>query len=150
MDVLAQSRRRRLYEPVLVWQWPIRIFHWVFASAITVLFVTGIYITHPISNATGEAGGLSRMATVRTIHFTAAAVFTIAFFWRVAWFFLGNRYARSGFPQLWLPSWWRSFLRQAWNYLRHDYRDVHLGHNALAGLSYVIVPVWVRTGRTLS
>ncbi len=30
---------------VKVWRWPVRLFHWLNALAITVLFFTGIYIT---------------------------------------------------------------------------------------------------------
>lgn len=43
--------RRQVY----VWQFPIRFFHWVNAVAITVLFLTGMYIGHPIFVSPGEA-----------------------------------------------------------------------------------------------
>ncbi len=35
------------FERILVWQAPIRIFHWINAAAITVLFLTGLYIASP-------------------------------------------------------------------------------------------------------
>ncbi len=130
----GEARYRRIY----VWQRPIRLFHWVNALAITALFSTGLYIASPVLTSTGEPYDNFVMGRVRQIHFVAAFVFAIAFMWRIYWFWFGNTYARSGFPYVWRLAWWKDLFRQAFDYLRLDFGHIHLGHNALAGLSYTI------------
>ncbi|MCA8963370.1 MAG: Ni/Fe-hydrogenase, b-type cytochrome subunit [Planctomycetes bacterium] len=142
----AAAPAEPIFKQELVWQWPIRLFHWLNALAFVVLFLTGLYISDPIFSPAGEAYGNQTMGYVRMTHFIAAAVFTVGFFWRICWFWLGNRYARSGFPYVWRARWWRNLVRQTWDYLRLDFGHVHMGHNALAGLAYTLVPViggWV-------
>lgn len=146
VSVPRGGRDGQLYRQQLVWQWQVRLFHWAYAGSILVLFATGLYISHPIATPAGEAYGNHTMAYVRLVHFTAAAVFCVAFFWRIYWFWFGNRYARSGFPYVWRARWWRDLLRQVWDYVRLDFGHAHMGHNALAGLSYTLVPIlggWV-------
>lgn len=126
------------YTRVYVWQWGLRSFHWVAAAAITALFATGLMIAQPTLTATGEPYDVFVMARVRQIHFAAGYVFAIAFVWRIYWFFAGNKYARSGFPYVWRADWWRKLVHQAWGYVKLDFGRPHLGHNALAGLSYVL------------
>lgn len=138
-----------LFERQLVWQWPIRLFHWAFAGSTLVLFATGLFINRPWFSTTGSTEGYL-MGWVRWAHFAAAAVFTVAFVWRVAWFFLGNRHARSGVPSVWRPPWWRDVGSQALAYLRFDFRRVHTGHNALAGLSYVVFVVGLGLGQIVT
>jgi Ni/Fe-hydrogenase 1 B-type cytochrome subunit len=126
------------YERVYVWQWPIRIFHWTLAASITVLFATGLMIASPILTATGEPFEVFVHARVRQVHFIAGFVFAVAYVWRAWWFLMGNRFARTGFPFFWRPSWWRELVQQAYDYLRFDFGTPHIGHNALGGLSYVL------------
>ena len=126
---------RRTY----VWQWPIRIFHWVNAVSLTVLFCTGLYIAWPIFSPGGGAFNHFLMSTVRQVHFTFAFIFVINFLWRIYWFWVGNEYARSGFPFVWKKAWWRDLFRQAWQYLSLRRGFVHLGHNALSGVTYTFV-----------
>jgi Ni/Fe-hydrogenase 1 B-type cytochrome subunit len=126
------------YERVYVWQWPIRIFHWVTVLAVIVLFATGYFIAFPFLTSGGGESGVFVMAWARQLHVVAGFVFGIAFVWRMVWFVLGNRYARSGFPFVWRRSWWRDLFQQMWDYMRLDFGTVHMGHNALAGLSYTI------------
>jgi Ni/Fe-hydrogenase 1 B-type cytochrome subunit len=135
---LAEPER---YERVYVWQWPIRIFHWTAVAAIMVLFATGLLIANPILTATGEPFEVFVMARVRQVHFAAGFVFLVAYLWRCYWFVMGNRFARSGFPYFWLPSWWRDLATQAWDYMRFDFGTPHLGHNSLGGLSYTLFVV---------
>ncbi|HHQ48130.1 MAG TPA: Ni/Fe-hydrogenase, b-type cytochrome subunit [Acidobacteria bacterium] len=140
-DVARQPHRyfRRKY----VWQWPIRVFHWVNATCIVVLFATGLYISHPVLSPTGEAYGNFVMGRVRQIHFTFAFIFIINFIWRIYWFWFGNRYARSGFPFVWKATWWRDLFRQMGDYLALRRGHVHLGHNALAGLVYTVFVIFL-------
>ena len=135
-DVAARPHRyfRRMY----VWQWPIRIFHWINAICVTVLFSTGLYIASPILAPAGEPYTHFVMARVRMIHFVFAFLFATNFLWRIYWFWMGNNYARSGFPFVWRRQWWSDLFRQVGDYLRLKRGHVHLGHNALGGLSYTI------------
>ena len=131
-------RPHRYFRRKYVWQWPIRIFHWVNALAVSVLFLTGLYISWPILSPTGEAYDNSVMATVRQIHFAFAFVFVINFLWRIYWFWAGNNYARSGFPFVWKKAWWKDLGEQVHEYVRLRRGHIHLGHNALGGLSYTL------------
>jgi Ni/Fe-hydrogenase 1 B-type cytochrome subunit len=126
------------YQRVYVWQWGVRAFHWINALAIAVLFATGLYIADPSFTSTGEPYDVFVMARMRQIHFAAAFVFAIAFVWRMYFFWFGNKYARSGFPAVWKPKWWSDLFRQAQDYLTLRVGHGHLGHNALAGLSYTL------------
>jgi Ni/Fe-hydrogenase 1 B-type cytochrome subunit len=135
-DVVMRPHRyfRRKY----VWQWPVRVFHWVNAVCVFVLFLTGLYIASPILAPAGEPFNHFVMARVRQIHFLFAFIFVTNFLWRIYWFWMGNNYARSGFPFVWRKNWWRDLFRQLGDYLRLQPGHVHLGHNALGGLSYTI------------
>jgi Ni/Fe-hydrogenase 1 B-type cytochrome subunit len=121
-----------------VWQLPVRLTHWANALSITALFFTGLYIGSPILAPAGEAWKNFVMGGIREIHFIFAYVFLFGFTIRSYWFWVGNNYSRSGFPMLWSRIWWRDLARQGWGYLRTKPGMPHLGHNALAGLSYTI------------
>jgi len=106
--------------------------------ALTVLFSTGLYIAWPMLAPAGEPWHNFLMAKVRQFHFAAAYVFLVNYAFRTYWFFMGNKFARSGFPMVWRRSWWSDLVRQGRDYLRLRQGHIHLGHNALAGLSYSI------------
>ncbi|MEE8468733.1 MAG: cytochrome b/b6 domain-containing protein, partial [Planctomycetota bacterium] len=126
---------------IYVWQWPIRIFHWVVALSVVALFVSGWLIAEPLLGSSGEPFDHFVMGRIRQVHIIAAMAFTLAFVWRSIWFFLGNRHARSGFPSVWKASWWADLARQAGDYMKLEAGDPHLGHNSLAGLSYTLFVV---------
>ena len=45
-----------MYQSKYVWEFPVRLTHWVTAAAIFVLFVTGLYIAYPVGGPPkGEA-----------------------------------------------------------------------------------------------
>jgi len=125
---------------VYVWQWPVRITHWLIALSILVLSATGIYMGHPFLTVSGPAGPRFVRGTVRLIHSYAAIVFTLAVLSRIAWMFLGNNYAR-----------WDKFIpvarkrRQGLGSTLRFYLFAlrkppgFIGHNPLAGLTYVAV-----------
>jgi len=125
-------------ERVYVWQWPVRLSHWLIVASIAVLAATGIYIGNPFLPVPGEATRHFVMGTVKTVHFGAAIVFTVAVIARVIWMFGGNPYAR--WYQLLPVS--RKRLRGIWNtlafylFLKRD-SPAFVGHNPLAGLVYV-------------
>lgn len=127
-----------LFRRRYVWQWPIRIYHWVNVVCLTAMFWTGLYIANPVFVQSGEAYEHFVMGRFRQVHFAFAFLFFVNFLWRVYWFYMGNKYTRSGFPFVWRRSWWTDLRRQTGDYLKFDRGHIHLGHNALGGLAYTV------------
>lgn len=120
-----------------VWEWPVRITHWINALSIVVLSVTGIYIGAPFLVAS-EAGTAYTMGWMRFIHYVFAYLFAISVVVRLIWFFVGNRHAS-----------WRAFVpwtsRDGWRDLTDTFKyytflerkvPEAVGHNALAAVAY--------------
>ena len=120
-----------------VWELPVRLTHWVTAAAIVVLFSTGLFISWPVFASHGEPYQQFLMGRFREVHFVAAYALLFSFLVRSYWFIAGNQYARSGMPEFWDPLWRKEFVEQVHEYLGKRRGVGHLGHNALAGLSYV-------------
>lgn len=127
-------------ERVRIWEWPVRLSHWLIAGSILVLSVTGVYIGNPFFGPTGEANRHFVMGTMKAVHFWAAMLFTVAVLGRLLWMFTGNPYAR-----------WKEFLpvtreRLAgiwptvgfYAFLRRSPPD-SIGHNPVAGGTYTLV-----------
>jgi len=125
---------------VYVWQLPVRITHWLIVLSILTLSVTGLYIGHPIVLATGEARYHFVMGTMRVVHLYSAIVFTLAVLARIAWMFIGNRYAR--WTEL-LPVQRRRFKGLWPTFKFYVFAKLEppafMGHNPLAGATYVAV-----------
>jgi Ni/Fe-hydrogenase 1 B-type cytochrome subunit len=129
------------YRRVYVWEWPVRMYHWVNAISVVVLIVSGYLIGRPISlGASPEAYQQYWFGAVRFSHFVTAFVFFFNFLVRIYWGFVGNRYAR-----------WTNFIphrHSQWHevvdVLKVDVAQVKLrgqlflGHNALAGFLYFL------------
>jgi len=126
-----------------VWELPVRISHWSNVLAIPVLFASGLYMGAPQLSPNGEAWHNFLMGRIREMHFIAAYVLLFSFLLRVYWFYVGNNYARSGFPFVWRKVWWEDLRSQSWQYLKLDRGHVHLGHNALAGASYTFFVIFL-------
>lgn len=137
-SVPARGAPHRFFRRRYVWQWPVRVFHWVNAICVAGLFATGLYIANPKLAPAGKAWHNLLMAKVHLVHYTMAYVMLVNFLWRSYWFWMGNAYARSGFPYVWSPRWWSDLFRQARDYLRLERGHIHLGHNSLGGLMYTI------------
>lgn len=142
MSTIAEANRAIHCVPssdlvrVYVWEWPVRITHWLIAASIIVLSATGIYIGRPFVISHSP----TFMATVKTVHSYTAIVFTLAVLSRIAWMFIGNSYAR-----------WYNFIPAH----RHRRKGLvgtfefyvfllrkppgYVGHNPLAGMTYVLV-----------
>jgi Ni/Fe-hydrogenase 1 B-type cytochrome subunit len=127
---------------VYVWQFTVRMFHWINAASIVVLAVTGYLIGRPIAFANASEPAFSYwFGTVRFIHFTAAYILIFNFLFRIYMGFAGNEFAS-----------WRNFIplkRSQRQEIARVFRvDVLLGkmeqplpstgHNALAGLVYFL------------
>lgn len=100
--------------PLYVYEAPVRVWHWVHATCIFCLIVTGFLIANPPPALGGEAGDHFLMGTIRMIHFIAAYVFIIGFLVRFYWALVGNKYARELFfasclRASWWKEWWHEF-----------------------------------------
>ena len=142
MAAVRESPQRRApgrpARAVYVWEWPVRIVHWVIVLTLVVLSVTGYYLGHPFFGG-GSAGrpGFA-VGGMRSAHEVAGFVFTAAVLTRIYWAFAGNRYAH-----------WRALVPIT----RTQFRDLRSmaayyalvrrspprtnGHNPLAGLAYL-------------
>lgn len=134
----------RSFKRVLVWELPVRVFHWVNVLTITVLTITGFIIANPpaiLSNM--EATDLHTFGIIRFIHFTAAYIFFFNMLMRIYWSFVGNRFAS------WRAFW--PFSKKMWNNVWHvlkvdillfnekeeDLSNISIGHNSIAAFSYI-------------
>ncbi|MDH3744195.1 MAG: Ni/Fe-hydrogenase, b-type cytochrome subunit [Acidobacteriota bacterium] len=125
---------------VYVWEWPVRVCHWLIAGSIWVLSITGIYIGNPMLVSSGPAGGNFLMGTAKLIHFYAAIVFTLSVLSRVLWMLVGNKYAAwdKFIPVRAIR---RKGLGPTLGYYLFTLRRPpgFVGHNPLAGLTYSLV-----------
>ena len=134
------------FKRVMVWELPVRIFHWLNVLCITVLGVTGFIIADPPAlMSTSEAVDSYWFGTVRMIHFTTAYIFLLNYIARIYWAFRGNYYSnwRAFFP----------FSKKAWGNIKHVLKidillqneevevlkNISVGHNYVASLSYVVL-----------
>ncbi len=129
------------YEPVYVYEAPVRLWHWLMMLAMIVLAVTGYLIGSPLPAIGGEATFSYFFATIRMIHFIAAMLFAVLFIVRIYWAIAGNHHARSIFlPPLLSGEWWRGVFSQAGYYLfLKKESDLWVGHNPLAQLAMFLM-----------
>jgi Ni/Fe-hydrogenase 1 B-type cytochrome subunit len=118
-----------------VWEFPVRLTHWLNALSITALFVTGLYVGAPYFHAVSEDQLI--MAQMRYIHFIAGYVFTVSVLIRIYWWFAGNKYARLNQFIFVNSERWKDTIDTALYYvflkkdIPHD-----PGHTGIAGLTY--------------
>lgn len=128
------------YRRVYVWEFPVRLFHWVNATGILLLMVTGFLIGNPqVLIRSNEAYQQYWFGWVRFIHFASAYVVFFNFLFRVYWGFVGNQFARWS---NWFPV-NKEQLLDMWETVRIDILQLKLkgkisvGHNYLASLTYI-------------
>jgi Ni/Fe-hydrogenase 1 B-type cytochrome subunit len=125
---------------VYVWEWPVRVCHWVIAISIVVLAATGMYMGHPFV-VFGEVFRQQFLTgTIRYIHFLFAIFFSCAVVARIGWMFTGNRFARwdKFIP---VKASRRTGIVNALRFYLFRLRKPpgYVGHNPLAGAVYVLV-----------
>lgn len=127
---------------VFVFSLVVRFFHWINAGAILVLGVTGFIIGNPPAIlASHEAYAGYWFGMVRYIHFVTAYIFLFNLIVRIYWMFAGNRFEKwNNF----IPT-GKNFVNEMWEVIKIDIlllRSKHIvsiGHNALAGFSYLFL-----------
>jgi len=138
--------RDRNFKRVMVWELPVRFFHWINVLTIIVLTLTGFLIANPPAlQSSAEATNLHSFGIVRFIHFGAAYIFFFNMILRIYWSFVGNKFSS------WRAFW--PFSRKMWNNFWHvmkidimllnedhpDVRNISIGHNSIASFSYVVL-----------
>lgn len=121
---------------VFVYEWQVRMWHWLNALSIVILAVTGYLIASPLPSLSGEASEHFLMGYIRFTHFTAAYIFAIGFLVRAYWALVGNHHARQLFR---LPltdkKWWSGMLHELrWYFFLEKLPRKYVGHNPLAHL----------------
>ncbi|MBW1645844.1 MAG: Ni/Fe-hydrogenase, b-type cytochrome subunit [Deltaproteobacteria bacterium] len=116
-----------------------RITHWIFAGSCLVLIFTGYYIYNPWFTTMLETGTDDfTVANIRFLHFAAGYIFLGAVTVRVYLWFFGNKQERitDALPinKRNLKNFWGAIL----NYLYIKFHVPRLGHNALAGTTYLV------------
>jgi Ni/Fe-hydrogenase 1 B-type cytochrome subunit len=117
-----------------IYEFPVRVWHWVTALAIFVLAVTGYFIGQPLHTISGEASAHYFNGLVRWVHFVAAYGLAVGFLMRVLWIPFGNSHSREIF---WLPVWKKSYWQELfqefrWYGLLKKVPAKYIGHNPLA------------------
>ena len=124
-----KKRTRRSSRPLLIWDLPTRLFHWLLVALVTVSF------------ASGKVGGNAML----THEWCGAAILALLIF-RLIWGFVGS--APSRFRTfLALPS---TVFQYALTLLRRD-ADPHLSHNPLGGWSVMamLIALLIQAGTGL-
>lgn len=134
------------FKRVLVWELPVRIFHWVNVLCIFVLALTGFIIADPpVFMSNSEAVDSYWFGTVRMIHFITGYIFLFNAIGRIYWAFNGNYYSN-----------WKAFIprtKKQWENVKHVLKvDILLrneeeevlknhsvGHNYVATISYIML-----------
>jgi Ni/Fe-hydrogenase 1 B-type cytochrome subunit len=127
-------------ERVYVWDLLVRSTHWLIMVSVFILAITGVFIGKPYLIPSGPPGEHFVMATVKVVHFYTAIIFTLAVASRIAWMFVGSYYAR-----------WHQFVpvgkRRRGDVLKmfkfysllSKEPPMNVGHNPLAGMTYLLV-----------
>ena len=145
----------RIRTSVFVYEWPVRLWHWLNALCIMVLIFTGWFIASPLPSMNfAEATHQFVMGYMRFGHFAAAQIMTVAFFGRIYWAIVGNHHSKQLF---YLPltnkEWWKEIAFEIrWYLFLEKEPKKYVGHNPLAqvamfffmtlGLSFMIITGW--------
>jgi Ni/Fe-hydrogenase 1 B-type cytochrome subunit len=122
---------------VFVYEWPVRLWHWVNALVILVLMATGYLIGSPPPSVGGEASDHFIMGNIRMIHFIAGQLMAVGFVARGAYALTGNHHAKQLFaPPIWSKAWWDEVAFEArWYLFLERQPKKYIGHNPLAQLA---------------
>lgn len=119
-----------------VWEWPVRLTHWINVISILVLSVTGFYIGSPFIAVPNPEAYV--MGWMRYLHFVFGYMFAISIVVRILWMFFGNQYARFKAFAPWASAeGWKNMLGTFGYYTFVKRKPPFcVGHNALAVVAY--------------
>ncbi|MBI5556539.1 MAG: Ni/Fe-hydrogenase, b-type cytochrome subunit [Deltaproteobacteria bacterium] len=130
------------YEKKCVWSILFRLCHWGFALSIVFLVVTGFYIHDPWTNTWIEGGSTFPMANLRYFHFLAGFVFTASVLARIYLYLFGNKQERVlDAAPVTTGNVKNLFSTMTYYVYATDCYEKRLGHNVLAGLTYLLTYV---------
>jgi Ni/Fe-hydrogenase 1 B-type cytochrome subunit len=119
-----------------VWQWPVRICHWLNVLSMIMLAITGFFIGSPFMTAPDTS--MYIMGWMRMLHFSFAYLFAVSVVARIIWMFIGNEYSswRAFFP--WLTKDGRVAFVQMLRYYTFTGKKLPyaVGHNPVAATAY--------------
>jgi len=119
-----------------VWEWPVRITHWINVLSMIMLSVTGFYIGSPFMTAPETS--MYVMGWMRFLHFSFAYLFAISVLARIIWMFIGNQHAswRAFIP--WLTADGRRNFIKMFRYYTFTGKQIsyEVGHNPVAATAY--------------
>src|ERR1700751_1914953 len=123
---------------VYVWEWPVRIFHWIMVLSLAVLTVTGFYMHSPFLVETSHREWA--MGTMRFVHEIFGFILISVLLLRIYWFFAGNEWAHW---RAWVPltkGQWASIRSMLlyYSYQRSE-PEPEIGHNSLASSTYMVI-----------
>lgn len=129
---------------IFVYEWPLRVWHWINALTIVVLSVTGILIASPLPSVGGEASEHFLMGYIRFVHFAAAYILIVGFLFRCYWAYAGNKYARQLLlPPLHKLKFWEGVMHELlWYAFLVKHPRNYNGHNPLATLFMHFILLW--------
>lgn len=121
---------------VYVWEFPVRLAHWINFLCIAALSVTGYYIGNPFIHAVSESQYI--MGWMRFIHFVASYLFTVSILLRTYWSFVGNEHARLKEFFYFTPQRTRDLTDDIkyYMFLKKDHAP-YTGHGAFASVIYL-------------
>jgi len=119
-----------------VWEWPVRICHWVNVLCMIMLSITGFYIGSPFMTASESTQYI--MGWMRFLHFSFAYLFTVSILARIIWMFIGNHHAswKAFFP--WATREGRISFIKMFRYYTFTGKQIsyEVGHNPVAAVAY--------------
>ncbi|MBW2475913.1 MAG: Ni/Fe-hydrogenase, b-type cytochrome subunit [Deltaproteobacteria bacterium] len=120
-----------------VWQWPVRITHWVNVLSMIMLSITGFYIGSPFMTAPDSSQYV--MGWMRFLHFTFAYLFTVSVIARIIWMFIGNHHASWKAFIPWLTNDGRKAFVKMFRYYTFTGKQIsyEVGHNPVAATAYL-------------
>jgi len=122
---------QRKQTAVFVYEWPLRLWHWVTVFSVLILCVTGYFIGAPLPSMPGEAMDNYLMGYIRFGHFAAGYVLAVGFVGRIYWAFVGNHHARELFVvPLHKKAWWKEAWHEVrWYLFLERVPKKYIGHN---------------------
>jgi Ni/Fe-hydrogenase 1 B-type cytochrome subunit len=119
---------------VLVYEVPIRLWHWMNFFSMLALFVTGYLIAIPTPSVGGEAINHFVFGNIRLIHFAAGQIYAWGFLARALFALIGNHTSREIFyVPFWQKEWQKGFMGMLRWYLFMEKRAPRfIGHNPIA------------------